>query len=131
MKKHVLVLLLAGCLRFRPPAPLGDYRVLIEARDSLSDSLARALERRGVDVRREVVGDGRATALLILFTFEDSAPGHRTWLAARLADTRNGAVVAAVSAPLDSLGATATIRAQRLADSLSSRLKARAPIGSP
>jgi hypothetical protein len=42
-----------------------------------------------------------------------------------MADTRSGAIVAAVSAPLDALGGSAAVRAQSLADSFAAHLKER------
>jgi hypothetical protein len=52
---------------------------------------------------------------LFTFTFPEA---EATWLHVRLADTRTGSVVAAVSAPLDSLGATAAAQARAIVDSL-------------
>ena len=103
-------------------SPLRGYRVLIESRDSLSEYLASALAARGFTVRRRVRGGEGPTAALVTFVFRKTGPTGATWFNARLADTRSGAVVAAVSAPLDSLGATAAARARSLADSLSARL---------
>jgi hypothetical protein len=107
------------------PSPLHGYRVLIETHDSLSNYLARALSRKGFTVRRHVRGGSLPTAALVTFTFRERGAKPATWFHARLADTRNGKIVAAVSAPLDSLGATADLRARSLADSFAARLAPR------
>jgi hypothetical protein len=104
------------------PSPLRGYRVLIEAHDSLSDHLARALARKGFTVRRHVRGGSAPTAALITFMFRDSGDSSTLWFNARMADTRSGAIVAAVSAPLDALGRTTAVRAQSLADSFAAHL---------
>lgn len=120
-------ILTAGCV-LGPgvkPSPLRGYRVLIESRDALSDHLARALTRKGFTVRRHVRGGSLQTAGLVTFTFRELGGTPTTWLHARLADTRSGAVVAAVSIPLDSLGATPDLRARTLADSFAARLEPR------
>ena len=44
-------------------------------------------------------------------------------LAVRLADTRSGVMLAAVTAPVDSLGATIAMRSRHLADSIAARLR--------
>ncbi len=106
----------------RPPAPLRGYRLVIEGRDSLSDYLAAALADRGFTVRRRLKGGSAPAAALVTFTYRELGPSPITWFNARLADTRSGAIVAAVSAPLDSLGATPRVRARSLADSLAARL---------
>jgi len=104
------------------PAPVSGYRILIESHDSLPEHLARALEKRGFDVRRQMSGGSRPTVVLVTFTFySDHAPRGR-WFAARLADTRTGAVVASFSVPLDSLSATLEHQANQIADSLSKHL---------
>jgi hypothetical protein len=120
-------ILAAGCLfgGGGTPSPLRGYRVLIETRDSLSDYLARALSRKGFAVRRHVRGGSPPTAALVTFTFQELGDVPTIWFNARLADTRSGAIVAAVSAPLDSLGATNAIRAQSIADSFATHLVSR------
>lgn len=105
-----------------PPSPLRGYRVLIETHDSLSDYLARALSRKGFAVRRQVRGGSLPTAALVTFTFRELGAKPTVWFDARMADTRSGVIVAAVSAPLDALGATAATRAKSLADSFATRL---------
>lgn len=117
MRVLVVALAVAACATHAPsgPLPLRSYRVLIEGRDSLSEALARALAARGVAVERDVRGGGPRAAALITFTFRDAA-GPRLF-AARIADTRSGQVVAAVSVPVDSLGSAAHAAAL-LADSL-------------
>jgi hypothetical protein len=104
--------------RYHAPSSVRGYAILINREDSLSRAIARGLERRGYTVRTAVVGGGRATAYLLSFTLRETEPGAPTWLYLRLADTRSGAIVAAVSAPLDSLGATVATRAQAIVDSL-------------
>jgi hypothetical protein len=120
-------ILTAGCV-LGPgvkPSPLRGYRVLIESHDSLSDQLARALSRKGFTVRRNVRGGSLQTAGLVTFTFRELGSTPTIWFHARLADTRTGAVVAAVSIPLDSLGTTPDLRARALADSFAARLEPR------
>lgn len=122
-----LYLLVAGCSlgRSRTPPPLRGYRVLIETHDSLSDYLAGALSRKGFKVRRQVRGGNPPTAALVTFTFRELSGTPTIWFNARLTDTRSGAIVAAVSVPLDSLGDTPAIRAQCLADSFAAHLTPR------
>lgn len=115
---------LAACAPHGPPGPLPvhDYRVLIEGHDSLSDALARALVARGVTVVRDVYGGGPRAVALITFTFRDeTVPGGV--FGVRLADTRSGAVVRAVSVPVDSLG-DPVHAARLLVDSLLARPRA-------
>jgi hypothetical protein len=107
--------------RYRAPSSVRGYDILVTGTDSLSRAIARGLERRGYTVRTAVVGGGRGTAYLLSFTQREIEPGAPTVLYIRLADTRTGAIVAAVSAPLDSLGATVLTRAQAIVDSLSQR----------
>lgn len=129
----IACLLTAGCFfgGGRTTPPLRGYRVLIETRDSLSDFLAHALSRKGFKVRRHVSGGSPPTAALVTFTFREPGDPPEIWLNARLADTRTGALVAAVSAPLDSLGPTAGVRAESIADSFAARLKHREPAPPP
>jgi hypothetical protein len=116
---------LSACLfSHGSPSPLAGHRILIESRDSLSEALAQALAHKGFTVRRSVAGGAPPTAALITFTFPVEGPAHAPWLAARLADTRSGVVLAAVSVSLDSLGSTSAARAEQLADSLAARLSA-------
>jgi hypothetical protein len=119
-----LALTLSACLPFSSghSSPLSGYRVLVEARDSASEYLAQALARKGFTVRRRVRGGSPPTAALITFTFPAEPPSREIWYAVRLADTRSGAVVAAVSAPLALLAPSPAERAQQLADSLVARL---------
>jgi hypothetical protein len=116
--------LAAGCFvgAGGTPSPLRGYRVLIESHDSLSDYLARALSRKGFTVRRHVRGGSPPTAALFTFTFRELGRTPAIWFEARLADTRSGAIVAAVSAPFDALGGTVATRAQSVADSFAARL---------
>jgi hypothetical protein len=89
--------------------------------------LAQGLARRGFTVRDRVRGGGRPTAYLFAFTFHETdfpgqggqgGQGGLTWLHVRLADTRTGAIVAAVSVPLDSLAAPLAGYAGAVVDSL-------------
>ena len=122
----VACVLTAACFfRAAPPSPLRGYRVLIEARDSLSEYLAEALSNRGFTVRRRIKGGSPPTAAVITFTYREVGPSPITWCNVVLADTRSGAVVAAVSAPIQSLGATQRARAHSLADSLAAQLASR------
>ena len=126
-----LVSATCGLVGSRPPSPLRGYRMLIEARDSLSDYLASALSHRGFTVGRRIKGGSHPTAALVTFVYTEAGPGPATWFNARLADTRSGVVVAAVTAPLDSLGPTARARAESLADSLAARLTSHPPVSPP
>jgi len=118
----------AACLfGSRPPSPIRGYRVLIEAHDSLSEYLADLLSHRGFTVRRRIQGGSAPTAAVITYTYHDGGASPVTWFNVVLADTRSGAVVATVSAPIDSLGATPRARAHSLADSLAARLESRTP----
>ena len=110
-----------GCApptRYEQPSALRGYEILITRRDSLGQGIAEGLRRRGFTVRRHVRGGSRPTAYLLVFTFREAEPPALTWLHVRLADTRTGAIVAAVSAPLDSLGATTPDHARAIVDSL-------------
>jgi hypothetical protein len=116
-----LATLLSACApasRYEQPSTLRGYEILVTRRDSLGQSLAQRLERRGFRVRRTVRGGSGPTAYLFAFTFREPEPPAVTWLYVRLADTRTGTIVAAVSAPLDSLGATTPDRAGAVVDSL-------------
>ena len=113
-----VVLACAPATRYESPSSLRGYDILITQRDSLGQGVAEGLRRRGFRVRREVRGGSRPTAYLLTFTFQEAAPPALTWLHVRLADTRTGAIVAAVSAPVDSLGATTLERARAIVDSL-------------
>ncbi len=104
--------------RYEQPSVLRGYEILITRRDSLGQGVAEGLRHRGFTVRREVRGGSRPTAYLLTFTFQEAEPPALTWLHVRLADTRTGAIVAAVSAPLDSLGPTTPARARAIVDSL-------------
>jgi len=113
-----------GCApasRYESPDSMRGYDILITGQDSLAHALAAGLRRRGFTVRDRVRGGSGATATLLLFTFQETAPPALTWLHVELADTRTGAIVAAVAAPLDSLGATPAARAAALVDSLAAQ----------
>jgi len=115
---NAFVLSCAPPTRYEPPSALRGYDILITRRDSLGQGIAEGLERRGFRVRRSVRGGSGPAAYLLSFTFREAEPPAVTWLHVRLADTRTGAIVAAVSAPLDSLGATTPERARAIVDSL-------------
>ena len=117
LRLGVLASCIASCTtaRYESPGTLRSYDILITQQDSLSRELARGLRRRGFAVRTHVRGGSRPTVYLFTFTFPEA---EATWLHVRLADTRTGSVVAAVSAPLDSLGATAAAQARAIVDSL-------------
>ncbi|HEU5261441.1 MAG TPA: hypothetical protein VFU41_08480 [Gemmatimonadales bacterium] len=94
---------------------------MITRHDSLSRAIGVGLKQRGLRVRNAVKGGSPPTAYLLAFTQRETAPGSPLWLYIRLADTRTGAIIAAVSAPLDSLGPTVQARAQAIVDSLTAR----------
>jgi hypothetical protein len=112
---------------YEQPTGLRAYVIVISRGDSLGRELALGLRHRGFTVRRQVKGGGRPTVYLFAFTFREADPPV-TWLHVRLADTRTGAIVAAVSAPLDSLGATAAAQAGAIADSLAASAALKRPL---
>ena len=128
-----LVAACAPAVRYEPPATLRAYDIVVTRDDSLGRELVRELDRRGFRVRTRVRGGSGPTAYLFVFCFRPpSPPGPEAvpWLHARLADTRSGTVVAAVSAPRDALGATAAAQARAIADSLYA-IAARGPLPPP
>lgn len=128
---NALVSSCAPATRYEQPSALRGYDILITRRDSLGRELAQGLKRRGFTVRQRVRGGGRATAYLFAFIFRETDPPALSWLHVRLADTRTGVVVAAVSAPLDSLGAGAAEQARAIVDSLARAAALRRPISPP
>ena len=108
----------APSTRYESPSTIRGYEILITSTDSLARGIAQGLARRGFRVRTRVRGGSRPTAYLLAFIFRETDPPALTWLHVRLADTRTGAIVAAVSAPLDSLGPSAAERARAMVDSL-------------
>jgi hypothetical protein len=112
------VLSCAPSTRYEQPDALRGYEILVTSQDSLERGIAQGLARRGFRVRTRLRGGGRPTAYLFAFIFRETDPPALTWLHVRLADTRTGAIVAAVSAPLDSLGRNAGERARAMVDSL-------------
>ena len=104
--------------RYEQPETLKGYEILVTRRDSLGQEIARGLKARGFRVWGRVRGGSRPTAYLLTFTFRETDPQGLTWLHVRLADTRTGVIVAAVSIPVDSLGASAAARARVIVDSL-------------
>src|SRR2546423_1881240 len=115
---NVFSLACAPPTRYEQPSALRGYEILVTSQDSLGRGIAVGLARRGFRVRTRVRGGSRPTAYLFTFTFRETEPPALTWLHVRLADTRTGAIVAGVSAPLDSLGASAADRARAIVDSL-------------
>ena len=103
---------------YASPSTLRGYEILITRRDSLGQGLVQGLRRRGFAVRQAVRGGSRPTAYLLVFTFRETDAPAITWLHLRLADTRTGAILRAVSAPLDSLGPTAADQARAMVDSI-------------
>jgi hypothetical protein len=113
-----------GCAphaRYGPPDTISGYDILVTHDDSLSQAIARDLARHGFTVRHAVVGGSRPTAYLFSFTFSETDMPALRWLHVRVADTRTGDLVAWVSAPVDSLGATPEARARAVVDSLIAR----------
>ena len=108
----------APATRYEQPSALRGYEILITDRDSLGQGIAEGLARRGFKVRRHVRGGSGPSAYLLAFTFREADTLAVTWLHVRLADTRTGTIVAAVSAPLDSLGVTTPDHARAIVDSL-------------
>jgi hypothetical protein len=86
--------------------------------DSLGQGIAAGLRAKGFTVRDRVRGGGRPTAYFLSFRFEEREPPRVMWLHVRLADTRSGEVVAAVSAPLDSLGSGSAAQARAIVEAL-------------
>jgi len=115
---NAVLLSCAPATRYESPSTLRGYEILITRRDSLGQGLAEGLRRRGFTVRQHLRGGSRPTAYLLAFTFQETEPPALIWLLVRLADTRTGAIVAAVSAPLDSLGATTPDHVRAIVDSL-------------
>lgn len=108
----------APATRYEAPTSLRGYEIVITRQDSLGRGIALGLRHRGFTVRDHVRGGGGPTAYLFAFTFRELDPPAVTWLHVRLADTRTGEIVAGVSAPVDSLGATEQDRARAIVDSL-------------
>ena len=114
---------------YEQPTGLRAYEILITRGDSLGRELEQGLRRRGFTVRRQMKGGGRPMVYLFAFTFREVESPALTWLHVQLADTRTGTIVAAVSAPLDSLGTTTAAQARAIVDSLAANpaLKRRLP----
>ncbi len=117
-------------LRYEAPSELGAYEILVTRTDSLGQGIAAGLRAKGFTVRDRVRGGGRPTAYVLSFRFEERDAPRLVWLHVRLADTRTGAIVAAVSAPLDSLGISADAQARAVVDALA-RAQALRPSDSP
>ena len=108
----------APATHYEAPSTLRGYEILITRQDSLGRGIADGLRHRGFTVRDHVRGGSGPTAYLFAFTFRELEPPAVTWLHVRLADTRTGEIIADVSAPVDSLGATDQDRAHAVVDSL-------------
>jgi hypothetical protein len=123
----------APATRYEAPSTLQGYEILITRRDSLGLDIARGLERRGFTVRDRVRGGGPPSAYLLAFTFRETDPPGSgvTWLHVRLADTRTGEIVAAVSMPLDSLGVPWANHANAIVDSLAASAALRRSSSTP
>ncbi len=126
-----LVTVLSACApasRYESPDALRGYVILITRKDSLERQIADGLRSRGFTVRTHMRGGSRPTAYLLAFTFRETETPALAWVHVRLADTRTGAIVAAVSAPLDSLGPTPAARARAIVDSLAAKPSLRRPL---
>jgi hypothetical protein len=121
----------APATRYEEPSAVRGYEILVTRRDSLGQGIAEGLKRRGFTVRQRVRGGSRPTAYLLAFTFREAEPPALTWLHVRLADTRTGAIVAAVSLPLDSVGASAADQARMIVDSLAAQAALKSPESPP
>jgi hypothetical protein len=118
---NVFALGCAPTTRYEEPSTVRGYDILVTRRDSLGQGIAEGLKRRGFTVRQRVRGGSRPTAYLLAFTFRETEPPALTWLLVRLADTRTGAIIAAVSLALDSVAASAADQARVIVDSLAVR----------
>jgi hypothetical protein len=107
----------APSLRYRMPASLHSYRILVPVRDSLNEALAQALHQHGVRVERRVRGGSAPAAALIHFTYRDQQGGV-SWMLVRLADTRTGVIVGETALRLDSLPPSGARQAEAILDSL-------------
>jgi hypothetical protein len=108
----------APTTRYEAPSSLKSYAILVTRHDSLGRGIAEGLRHRGFSVRDRVRGGSGPTAYLFAFEFRELEPSAVMWLHVRLADTRTGEILAAVSAPIDSLGPTDADRARAIVDSL-------------
>jgi|SRR5690242_13625332 len=125
------VLSCAPATRYEEPSAVRGYDILVTRRDSLGQGIAQGLKRRGFSVRQRIRGGSRPTAYLFAFTFRETDPPALTWLHVRLADTRSGAIVAAVSLAVDSLGESAADQARAVVDSLAALAVLRRPESPP
>ncbi len=128
---NAFVLSCAPPARYEQPSTLRGYEILVTRQDSLGREIAQGLRRRGFTVRGHVRGGGRPTAYLFAFPFRETEPPGLTWLHVRLADTRTGAILVAVSMPLDSLGPSASDRARAIVDSVAAAPALRLLISPP
>ena len=128
---NAVILACAPATRYEAPSNIRGYEILITRQDSLGRDLAQGLRHRGFTVRDHVRGGSGPTAYLFAFTFRELDPPAVTWLHVRLADTRTGEIVAGVSAPVDSLGATEQDRARAIVDSLAVSPALRRPVLPP
>ena len=115
----LLALLVARCGASRVPKSLRGYDILVQAADTQSVELARAMRSAGYHVRDRVKGGSRPTAALIHFMFSDPGPDQPTWLHVRLADTRSGVIVGSATIQLDSTSQTSRARAEAVVQAIS------------
>jgi hypothetical protein len=117
----VALVVLGACahaLRYRMPDTLRSYTIVVPARDSLSEQLARALRGHGIKVERRVRGGSGPSAALVHFVFRESQPAAVPRLLIRVADTRTGVIVGEAAIVLDSLGGAGAATAEAIIDSL-------------
>ncbi|HET7790136.1 MAG TPA: hypothetical protein VFK78_04995 [Gemmatimonadales bacterium] len=132
----VAVLLAVGCASGGPmavPGSLKGYQLVVPPESPFQKALASALKHRGFKVRDAIRGGGRPAAALFSYVFREPPTGKvpgPAWLHVRVADTRSGVIVAAVTLPLDSLPADPARRAEIVADSLLARAREAPAAGS-
>ena len=113
------LLVVVACGASRVPPSLRGYDILVQAADTQSVELARAMRSAGYHVRDRVKGGSRPTAALIHFSFSEPGVDQPTWLHVRLADTRSGVIVGAAMIQLDSTSQTPRARAEAVVQAIS------------